>query len=467
MPEFNAIKELKIQGFRGFSNEETVTFAQPNGEPGSGLTILVGPNNSGKSSIAESVMAVTQRSNRTPTFSEGKRNVSADSRVKISIADKDGNVRTVETLPAGGSETSFAGAQIHPAESEVFVLPSRRKFEPYFAKSDMERRSYVQNSQTLPNTRQGQTDFSGRIFHINNDPARRTAFEEILGQVLDPLPNWTIDQSEQGQYYLKYSNAGHTHSSDGLGDGLLSIFFIVDALYDSEPGSVVMIDEPELSLHPQLQAKVRDLLTQYSADRQIIISTHAPKFIDWHAIVAGAQIARVINDAGTTKIFELSNDTRDLVKKLLDDMNNPHVLGLDANEVFFLPDGVVLVEGQEDVMFLPRVLSDLNVEVSADFYGWGVGGAHKMGTIASILKDLGFKRVVGILDGNLADQVSPLQDQFTNFLFVAHPADDVRFKKSKPDLKSLLTDDGQNVRPEFRDITLAMFKEVEEYLTGS
>lgn len=85
MPEFNAIQELKIHGFRGFSNEQSITFAQLNGEPGSGLTILVGPNNSGKYSIAESVMTVTQQASRVPVFSEGKRNVSAGSRVVMQI----------------------------------------------------------------------------------------------------------------------------------------------------------------------------------------------------------------------------------------------------------------------------------------------------------------------------------------------------------------------------------------------
>lgn len=464
MNDIAALAKIKVVGFRGFGTEETLNFACPNGQPGSGLTILVGPNNSGKSTIAEAVMAATQKDNRPPTFSEGKRNPSAAGRVKIELTDSEGNTRVVETLASGGSECKFSGDQITPSQSQVFVLPSRRKFDPYFAKSETERGIYVQNFQTLPNTRAGQSDFSGRIFHINTDPARRRAFEEILKKVLDPLPVWTIDQTDQGQYYLKYSNGAHTHSSDGLGDGILSIFFIVDALYDSEPGSSVFIDEPELSLHPQLQARVLSLLVEFSKDRQIVISTHSPKLIDWNAIVAGAKIARVVNREGRVQIFELGDDTRSKIEQLLKDMNNPHVLGLDANEVFFLADGVLLVEGQEDVMYFPKVLDDLGLRLNVDFYGWGVGGATKMKTIGSILSDLGFRKVAGILDGNLAEQVPDLNEAFPGFLFVSHPADDVRYKKNRSDLTSLLDEQNQKVREEYVEDTKAAISAIQEYL---
>lgn len=465
MTDIPYLSELEIIGFRGFSDAQTLHFATPTGESGSGLTIIVGPNNSGKSSIIESLMAVTQHRTRPPTFSEGKRNVEADSRVKISIIDSQGLTRTVETVASGGSETSFSGENTSPSENDVFILPSRRQFEPFFGKSDTTRDKYIQNSQILPDTRSGQTAFSGRIFHINNDPAKRTAFEDILAKVVDPVPDWTVDQSEQGQYYLKYSKGSHSHSSDGLGEGLLSVFFIVDALYDSNPGSMIAIDEPELSLHPQLQAKVRDLLIEYSADRQIIVSTHAPKFIDWQAIAAGSQIVRVVSEDGATKIFELSVDASKRVSQFLADMNNPHVLGLDACEVFFLRDRVVLVEGQEDVMFFPKVLDDLGIQLAGDLYGWGVGGADKMGTVAKILEDLGFRKVVGLLDGNRSELITDLRKEFTNFMIVAHDADDIRHKRNSTDKTSLLNEDHVTVREEYRENTAALFEAINGYLS--
>ena len=463
MSDIPSLAKLKIVGFRGFGNAGEINFAQPNGTPGSGLTILVGPNNSGKSTIAEALMAVTQRDDMPPTFSEGKRNSSVSGNVRIEITDNEGRTRIVRTLETGGSESRFEGDAVKPDSTDVFVLPSRRRFDPYFGKSDVTREKYVINSQTLPSTRSGQTNFSGRIFHINNDTERRKEFEKLLKRVLDPLPSWKIDQTDAGQHYLKYSKGSHAHSSDGLGDGILSVFFIVDALYDSARGSVIFIDEPELSLHPQLQAKMLALMIDLSKDRQIIISTHSPKFIDWNSIVSGAKISRIVNPEGKVQVHELSESTRTKIKKLLDDMNNPHLLGLSANEVFFLSDGVLLTEGQEDVMYLPKVLDNLGLSLSAEFYGWGVGGAHKMGTIASILLDLGFKRVGGILDGNLSQFVPELKRDFPGYRFVSHPADDVRYKKDRPNNTSLLDDKNASVRGEYKDATAAIIRELDRY----
>lgn len=47
------IKEISIHGLRGFGEERTIYFAIPNGVSGGGLTILVGANNTGKTTISE------------------------------------------------------------------------------------------------------------------------------------------------------------------------------------------------------------------------------------------------------------------------------------------------------------------------------------------------------------------------------------------------------------------------------
>lgn len=459
------ITRIECVGFRGLATKQVLKFAQPNGIEGSGLTLIVGPNNSGKSSIIEALVAVIQSNGQSPTFSEGKRNIAAHQKIDISLYDSAGNVRSVKTNDSGGSETTITGETSHPHHSKIFVVPSRREFDPYFGRSISSRESYVQNQQSLKNTRNERRSFSGRIFNINGDPEKRLKFEAVLAKVIDPVPDWTIDQSDGGQYYLKYSNNGATHSSDGMGDGLLSIFVIVDALYDSEPGSMIVIDEPELSLHPELQDKLRLLLLQFSKDRQIVIATHSTKFVDWHAISNGSHIARVVSENDGTKIYELTSSTRDMVGKLLHDMNNPHTLGLDANEVFFLKDRVVLLEGQEDVMFLPRALNDLGKTLNATLYGWGVGGAQKMSTISSILKDLGFKKVGGVLDANVANEIPALKKDFPDFKYVTLPADDIRYKVEKAPQTSLLDNQNQTVRPEFRAPTEAMVDDMNAYFS--
>ncbi len=50
-----SIKAIEIYGFRGFAAKQRVELALPNGKPGSGLTLIVGPNNSGKSTVVEAL----------------------------------------------------------------------------------------------------------------------------------------------------------------------------------------------------------------------------------------------------------------------------------------------------------------------------------------------------------------------------------------------------------------------------
>src|SRR5690242_9317528 len=96
----NAVS-LEILGLRGFAEPQLLNFAHPNGDLGSGLTILVGPNNGGKSTVLEAVRAF---SGELPTFHEGKRNRSAGDLVRLKLTTDDNQVHTIESRAAGECE---------------------------------------------------------------------------------------------------------------------------------------------------------------------------------------------------------------------------------------------------------------------------------------------------------------------------------------------------------------------------
>jgi len=284
---------------------------------------------------------------------------------------------------------------------------------------------------TLPSSRSASLDAApSRLFGIQSNRAK---FDEMLAKVLNPVPEWRIDLNDSGQYYLKFSVRDHTHSSEGMGEGLVSLLLIIDALYDSQPNDTIVIDEPELSLHPALQRKLAALLREVSRDRQIICSTHSPYFVDIDAIANGGVLARVFIDAGNgSKIVSLSDASRLALKTILKDIDHPHALGLDAREVFFLHDKIVLVEGQEDVVIYPRIAKQVGISINGEFFGWGVGGAGNMEMFARILSDLKYEKVFGILDGNKRDRMQSLKTQFPDYKFDVINTDDVRCKRARP-----------------------------------
>jgi hypothetical protein len=457
------LESLRILGLRGFAKSQLLPFAIPNGTDGSGLTILVGANNAGKSTAIEALRALNQSA--PPSFTQGRRNEYAGDRVKLVLKRKDGLVVALESEQAGTSETKInpPGTNL---SGQLFVLPSRRVFSPYFSRNSVNRATFMAHL-GFPAIRTSNLDqFSSRLFEIQK---HRAAFDAVMAEVVDPVPNWTIDQEDGGNWFLKLSRGRVVHTSEGLGEGLVSLIYIIDALYDSEPGHTVVIDEPELSLHPSFQRKLARLFEKYARDRQIVLATHSPYFVNLAALANGAKIARVHLTAVGSAISCLSKETSARIAGLLNDQNNPHVLGLNAQEAFFLDDKVVLLEGQEDVVFLSRVEASIGTKLDGEVFGWGVGGADKMDLIATILSELGFRKVVGLLDANKAEVAKQLQAKFPAYHFASIPADDIRSKKAvatKPAVCGLLDDQNKAVRPEHVEETRNRVVAANTYLKG-
>lgn len=454
-----------IHGLRGFAVEQSLRLAIPNGAPGSGLTVIVGSNNAGKSTAIEAFRALGQR--QSPSFTQGRRNIAAGDAVRIKLIDSEGRTARLSSVRSGSSETNIE-SNFNPEElsRRLLVLPSRRTFNPYFSKSLTTRDDYMVNI-GFPNVRSSGLDqFTYRLFAIEQN---RNAFDAVLGKVIDPVPDWSIDQMDSGQYFLKIRSGSAVHSSEGLGEGLVSLLYIVDALYDSRESDLIAIDEPELSLHPALQRKLSSLLIEYSATRQIVIATHSPYMVHLDALPNGATIARAHIKDGGIVCSQLSPETAAHVFGLMRNQNNPHILGLNAQEIFFVPDQIVLVEGQEDVVYLERVQESLGIKIAGNIFGWGVGGAENMEHVANILHELGFTKVVGVLDRNRAALAQELAQRFPDFHFFAIAADDIRTKhavKEKPEVRGLLDDDNRSVREEYKHDTAQKFEAANAYLAA-
>lgn len=455
-------KELSIYGYRGFSTRQTLKIAIPNSKEGSGLTVVVGPNNSGKSTLFEAFRALSQPN--PPSFTEGKRNKDAEDKIEITIKDENDLTLNLKSVVIGGSESEFEENGLMVDQVKFVTLASRRTFSPFFGKSTFERDGYIANS-NLTSTRGASLDlFSYRLFNIQKN---QEAFNKEINKVLGYIPTWVIDQNDAGSYYLKFIMNNTFHNSDGAGEGLLSVFTIVDALYDSKPGELIVIDEPELSLHPGLQRKLFDLFTEFASDRQIIIFTHSPFFINWNILINGGKLSRIVKEGTNSIIYELQDTTIHELSGLLENYNNPHILGLQANEIFFLEDRIVLVEGQEDVIFMKIIMRKLDINLNGTFFGWGIGGADNCDKILKLLQDLGFKKISVILDNNKCEVCNNLQRNYPQYNFKNIPADDIRDKSARnasPKIDGLISSDGKRIKELYTEPLNNIFTEINAYL---
>ena len=159
-------------------------------------------------------------------------------------------IYTIDTISNGGSTTIMRKNGVQDDDwwdgPKTFVLQSRRFVEYEFNQSHMDRNDYVRNQQMNVHNRSSSIyEFNARLFKMQKN---KEQFDKLLRQVLGYDLEWTIEQNDYGMYYLKLIVNGCTHSSEGLGDGIWSVFTICDALYDSEPHctilSLIHISEP-------------------------------------------------------------------------------------------------------------------------------------------------------------------------------------------------------------------------------
>lgn len=453
------LKEISISGFRGFATKQTIQIACPvNSKPG--LTYILGPNNSGKTAIIEALNVI--KSADPPSISEGKRNQQSGGKVEISIKDLQGNERRIATVGGQGCVMEFQKKDIDDTKARIFVVQARRDYPFFFGGSPQDRGPYAAN-QRFEN-RSSQIPFPSRLVKL---ASHKEEFNKILSRVMGEDFDWYIEKNDEGRNFLKVKGGSGFHGSEGLGHGIISLFVLLDAFYDSKEADIIAIDEPELSLHPQYIKKLKGLLEEYAKDRQIIIATHSVYLIDWEMISKGAYVTRVVSTSQGTRVHSISDEARKFVRSIIANKRNPHILGLDASDVFFIEkDGILITEGQDDVVYLDKVLDNLSIVRNYSLFGWGAGGADNIKMICRILADLGFEKVAAIVDRDRSGEEKKLRQDFPNFKFFILPADDIRTKKAvgpKNEKKGLL--DGSYVpRPEFRAAAEIIFKDIAKYL---
>lgn len=454
------IKSISCIGYRGFSTKQTLNLAQPNGKPGSGLTVLVGPNGGGKSTLVECFNKISL-ARRNASFSRGKRNVKAGDFVEIGLLCDSWNcsLRTKK----GGSETTWNG----PNPPKIYYLPSRRFFSPYFGQTRWDRDTYINNPSSFQTRTNPMDSCAYRLMDLNKGDS--TLFDKVMKRILGKPLQWTIDLEDSGNYYVKISKQhGMQHNSDGLGEGIVSLMFIVDALLGTKD-ELLVIDEPELSLHPQLQGRLLNELLEKTKESQVVISTHSPSMLSLDSIVNGGVIARVFESNDGSRVCEIDERSRKYISSVTHNVNNPHILGSDARSCFFAEDNLIITEGQEDVVLYPVVMKNLGLDNNLLFFGYGAGGASCIKEVAHLLHKLGFEKVGAIYDGDKKDEFDAFNKEFSSNGYKAWiiPADDIRDKeKYEVPAKTGLLEDRKNVKPEYIERMKEIFKEMDEYLKG-
>ena len=181
-------------------------------------------------------------------------------------------------------------------------------------------------------------------FHANGSPSQEIQY--VMKYDMDHLlhVDTLVRSKERG---------GNVGSINMLGEGLRSIYALsLLETYVEEDHvlpCIIMIEDPEIYLHPQLQKVASEILYRLSKKNQVIFSTHSPNLI---FNFSTKQIKEVVLDEDYYTVVKENTD----VDTILDD------LGYTANDLMNV-SFVFIVEGKQDSNRLPMLLEKYYSEI--------------------------------------------------------------------------------------------------------
>lgn len=200
-----SLKSLSIAEYKGFFEEQIIHFAIPNGKLGSGLTLILGPNNSGKTTLIESLLIKTEKK-----FRESERHVGISPRISIVYSD---GVSSFTNVDHGSQIKLVEGSNRHIGFE---VIPSRRYWSHCF-NGDLPEDAFLNQSEQQVVRTGDSLQLGGMLATINRNKDKKNKFNEIIKKITPHFTGWSIDSNDQGDY-VKYVGNGTEHQSNLLGD---------------------------------------------------------------------------------------------------------------------------------------------------------------------------------------------------------------------------------------------------------
>ena len=139
------------------------------------------------------------------------------------------------------------------------------------------------------------------VIENGNDQALSDAIE-------DAFPGSSITVAENdGLFELRMLQHGLLRPlrASELSDGTLRYLLLVAALMTPSPPPLIVLNEPETSLHPGLIAPLGRLIASASKRSQLIVVTHSAKLVEFLRESGGA-VHELIKEAGETAVRELA-----------------------------------------------------------------------------------------------------------------------------------------------------------------
>ncbi|WP_428357475.1 AAA family ATPase [Methyloprofundus sp.] len=122
------------------------------------------------------------------------------------------------------------------------------------------------------------------LFHLaENNPEVYQAIRETISLVIPFFDDFILSPNKDENIRLNWRQKGlsdYPMRPTQLSDGAIRFICLATTLLQPKPPSIIVIDEPELGLHPYAIEILAELIQSASKRMQVIISTQSPALVD-------------------------------------------------------------------------------------------------------------------------------------------------------------------------------------------
>lgn len=124
----------------------------------------------------------------------------------------------------------------------------------------------------------------------------------------DAFPGASIDvTTHAGWFSVEMNQVGLLRPlrADELSDGTLRFILLAAALFTPRPPTLMVLNEPEASLHVSLMGPLARMIAAASVQTQLIVVTHAAPLIEVLSDAAGVRVFELVKHEGETRVLDL------------------------------------------------------------------------------------------------------------------------------------------------------------------
>lgn len=454
------IKKITIKGYRLFKDERAVEFSLPNGEESSGLNIIVGPNNVGKSSLVNLIGGNYFHQINREDWSTDEPEVIIESEGKsLTVKYNKNSINPIVSQSPEGQGPNLLSAYL-PSDrrwafeaSNVYLGPGIMSGNPNPTDTELISQftsvahslsgSYASN-QNYEDIRKPTEQFISTLLFISQSNTLKEKYRDLVREFIPNYQNYELLRKRGNKYQVLYRSTDTTDYIDMslVGDGVQTVMVICAYLLliresqgvgpgtVSQPLSVLVMDEPETSLHPQAQKRLYGYLKEISKNVQVIYATHSPYLTDWSIIEKNGRIIRIDSKNGKqADIHILSKQLQPRIKFKTQPRRQSNIDTISREIVF--TDKILIVEGLDDANILRHFIESENKNYSFEICGHGADGAGNILNWLRVATALGIK-CAGIYDNDRQTDYEAAKAAYGDDLIKIWSTDDIRDKAGCP-----------------------------------